>query len=339
MDNNDKQRDFAEWLKENPVSSDLPAIKPEEMLICRKCGRKTPPTRPTCFYCGNELPISEIKTQSVKLHLRKLEDWEKGFNIVIFGDTANLDAEQLPNTARFLELEKEDLAKILSSGKSLPVARVESENQAKIIVENLQEAGIASRIVSDESLKTDIPTKRLRGIEFFEDRIILRLFNTEEVIEVKNQDLALIVVGAVYERKIESVESFKKKERGKVLDSSETGNDEIVIDLFPQNDAIGFRIEMNGFDFSCLGAGKSMLAKENLKKLAAEFRTNFAAAKFDADYSAIRAELGRVWEIREVANLGGVDRLSFGKFKRTNTITISNLPQFTKYARLQKHLL
>lgn len=338
--NENSERDFAEWLKESPAAaSDLPIVKPEEMLTCGKCGRKTPPTRPQCFYCGNELPLAEIKTRSVKLKLRRLEDWEKGFNIIVSASYAELEGEKIVTAARLLELESEDLAKISASRKTLPVARVETENQARIILERLSELGFESRVVTDEMLKPETPARRLRGIEIFENKLILKLFNNAEIAEINLADIALIVVGAIFERKIESIESIRKKECGKILDSSEIGSDEMLIDLYPKDDFTGFRIEMKGFDFSCLGAEKSLLAKENIKKLAEKLKFLASAAKFDDDYIKIRAELGRIWEASEITDAGGVDRKSFGKFQRTNTLIINNLLQFTKYSRLQKQIL
>lgn len=339
MENTDENNLADEWLKELAATNDLPAFKPEEMLVCEKCGRKTPPTRANCFYCGALLPISELQTEYFKLNARKLESWEKGFNVVFVKQNENFDSANLTEAAKFLSFENEDLQKILINGRAFPFARVESENEAAIIVEKLAKSNIESKIIDDKQLKTEIQTRRLRGIEFFDDRVVLILFNADETFQLRYDDLALIVVGTIYERKIESVESVKRKERGKVLDSSETGTDEILIDLYPHDDEIGYRIESNGFDFSCLEHEKGILARENMKRLAEKIKNLFPNAAYDDDYQKIRVGLGKVWEVEEKSSAGGLGRKSFGSFRRTNTLTISNASQFTRYSRMQKQVL
>lgn len=335
-----KEKDSSDrWLKDLPVSNEIQSFKPEEMLVCEKCGRKSPPTRVNCFYCGTALPASELQSQILKPNLRKLESWEKGFNIIFLKRNESLDTAKLAELAHFLEFENTDLQKIIESKKSLPLARVESKIEAEVIAEKLAENNIESRIVGDEQLKLETATRRLRGIEFFDDKLVLILFNNDETAEIKFEDLALIIVGAVFERKIESIESIKRKDQRKILDSSETGTDELLIDIYPQNDFVGYRIASKGFDFSCLGKDKTLLAKENMKQLAEILKTISPNAGYDNDYSQIRAELGKVWEVGEINNAGGVNRKSFGSFRRTNTITISNLSQFTRYSRLQQQIL
>lgn len=328
-----------QWLKDLPVSGEIQAFKPEEMITCEKCGRKSPPTRTSCFYCGFALPVADLQKTFAKPSLRKLESWEKGFNVILLNQIKSPDSQNITELAGFLGLENEDLQKILLTKKSLPLARLESSTEAEVIVEKLASDNLDSRIVGDEQLKLAVAPRRLRGIEFFEQRIALVLFNTDELVEINFEDLSLIVVGTIFERKIESTESIKRKEKGKILDSSETGTDELVIDIYSENDEIGYRMESSGFDFSCLGQDKGWLARENMMRLAEKLKSVLPNAKYDNDYLKIRAELGKIWEVEAVNNAGGVGRKSFGKYRRTNTLTVSNESQFTRYSRLQKRIL
>lgn len=339
MENTDEKNLTEQWLKDLAPTSDLPGFKSSEMLVCEKCERKTPPTRPTCFYCGAPLPVSKLQTEHLKLNLRKLEIWEKGFNVVFVKGENDFDFKNQAETAKLLSFENEELQKILTTAKALPLARLESENEATILVHKLTKDNIDCRIISDKQLKPETPVRRLRGIEFFEDRAMLILFSGDEAFELKYDALAVIVVGAIYERKIESIESIKRKERGKILDSSETGTDELLIDIYPHDDEIGYRIESNGFDFSCLENEKGILVRENMKRLAEKLKTVFPEAAYDDNYGKVRAELGKIWEVDEISSAGEVGRRSLGKFKRTNTLTISNSSQFTRYSRLQKQVL
>jgi len=327
------------WLKDLPAKSEPQGFKPEEMATCEKCGRTSPPTRAACFYCGANLPASELQDKYLKLNLRKLEEWEKGFNVIFLPGEKKFDTTKLSEIAAFLKFENEDLQKIIEAEKPLPLARCESRVEAEIIAKRLAENEIESKIVGDEQLELETVTRRLRGIEIFDDIFVFILFNADEIAEIKFEDVALIVVGAFFERRIESIESIRRKAEKKVLDSSETGTDELLIDIYPKENLNGYRIESKGFDFSCLGAEKSLLARENMKKLAEMLRSLSPNAGFDNDYLRVRAELGKVWEVQEKTDAGGVNRPMLSGFKRTNITTINNLTQFTRYSRLQRHLL
>lgn len=326
-----------QWLKDLPVQAEAEGFKPEEMATCPKCGRKSPPTRAACFYCGAQLTLSEAQSRFLKPNLRKLEPWEKGFNVIY------VPGEQAPETsgselARLLSIEKEETRKLLETKKTLPVARVESAPEAEILITRLKDLGLESRVVSDESLKLETVPRRLRGVEFLNDKLILILFNVDEVVEVPVEDLALIVTGAFFERKIEATESLKRKKENKVLDSSEVSSDELLIDIYPKNDSVGYRIELAGFDFSCLGDEKGWLAKDNMQKLLQKLRLIANQTKFDDDYLRIRGELGRVWEVDQRSDTGAVDRKALGVYQRKNITTINNLSQFTRYSRLMSIL-
>jgi len=148
----------------------------------------------------------------------------------------------------------------------------------------------------------------------------------------------LIVSGAIFQKAVESTESRKKGE-SKILDATETASDESLIDIYGQHDAHGYRILTKGFDFSCLGAEKGILARENIKKLAGKLRSAAPNAKFVDDYLAVRNVLGAIWEIEQRKDSQGLTRQRFGKFDLSNISSSNNLQQFTKYSRLQRHLL
>lgn len=328
-----------QWLKDLPLSAENPAFSPEEMIVCQKCGRTNPPTRLDCLYCAAALEISEAQNACLKLKLRKLENWEKGFNIIYSPDAAASDEDRANRAARILQCDENFLRQIFAAGKALPLARVESAKEAEIIEKQLTEIGVKTRIVSDENLLVEKLPRRLRRIEFAADKIQLALFNRDEIVEISKNDLALIVTGAIFERKIEATETRAKKSDNKIVQTSETASDEFLIDLYSRDDAVGFRIFANGFDFSCLDAEKEIVAAKNLKTLARKLRENAPNAKFVDDYLENRADLGYVWTIDEKKDSQGVKREGFGKFYLGNVTTINNLLQFTKYSRLQSQIL
>jgi len=327
------------WLDDLPIQTENPAFQSNEMIACAKCERANPPNRLKCLYCGAELEISDAQSQNLKPNLRKLELWEKGFNLIllrnseIFGDTKTAEI------AKLLKIEKEILRKIFESKKTLPLARAESEKEAEVTQKCLQNLGIETRILGDETLGIEKPARRLRGIEFIDGKLIFILFNQDEIVEIRNGDLALIVTGAIFERRIEATEKYNKKGENKILEATETASDDTLIDIYSRQDSVGYRILARGFDFSGLETEKGILAKDNIKKLTEKLRESAPNAKFVNDYLGNRELLANVWEIEQKSNSQGLKRESFGKYNLGNITTVTNLSQFTKFSRLQWHLL
>jgi len=328
-----------DWLKDLPVQTENIAFKPDEMITCAKCERLNPPTRLKCFYCGDELAVTDAQGKFIKPNLRKLEIWEKGFNVIFTQSSQALDETKLAETAALLKLEKDILEKLTESTSPLPLVRVESQREAEVLQTRLREISVETLILSDETLAVEKPPRRLRGIEFIDDKLILILFNQDEIIEIQSDDFALIVTGAISERKIAATEKYNKKGENKILDTSETASDETLIDIYSRRDSAGFRIYSKGFDFSCLGEAKEILAKDNIKKLVDKLRDYAAQAKYVDDYLPNRSILANIWEVEQRTDSQGLKREGFGKFNLGNVTTVSNLSQFTKYSRLQWHLL
>jgi hypothetical protein len=309
------------------------------MIVCRRCERQNPPTRLRCLYCNAELEFDAAQTRFIKPVLRKLEAWEKGFNLIYLPTENDLSEPQQTEITKQTRMEKAVLQKISEARTPLPLARAESVKEAEIIKQNLSKIGVETLVLSDENLTVEKFPKRLRGIEFGAGKLRLKLFNTDEIVEIPGEDLILIVTGAVFERRIEATEKRSRKGENKLLNATETASDEMLIDLYSRDDSAGLRIEQNGFDFSCLGADKKMLAAENLKALIEKLRDFAPNARFVDDYLKIRAVLGNVWEVEERKDSKGLVREKFGKFNLGNVTTVNNLAQFTKYSRLQRHLL
>ncbi len=319
-----------------PVQSEQIAYRPEELISCGRCARANPPTRLKCFYCAAELEIAPERRAAIVPVLRKLEPWEKGFNLILRPAAAGEDAAR--ELARLLQLEPDAARQVLEAGKALPVARVESGREADILAERLRALGAEISIVADESLAADNPPRRLRGLEFVGDRLILRLFNGDEAIETASRDWRVFVAGAIFEKAVEATEQRKKGE-SKILDATETASDETLLDIYDGTDAIGYRVLTKGFDFSCLGAEKSLLARENIRRLADKLRRFAPQAKLVDDYLSVRELLGLVWEIDQRRDSKGLRRHGFGRLEFANTLSTSNRRQFTRYSRLQRQIV
>lgn len=339
MDTREENQPAFESLKDSPVQTENIAYSSEEMIACGKCLRANPPNRLKCLYCGGQLEFSDEQTAFLKPVLRKLEAWEKGFNLIYMPDDSNeIDERKIKEISRMTRHEKEVLEKLFEAQKPLPLARAESEKEAAIVKQRFEESGIQTVLLSDEKLAVENPPKRLRGMEFSDDTILLRIFNTDEVFEARSEDLLLVVTGAVFQKRVEATEKHNKRGENALLNASETATDERLFDIYFNGNDTGFRIEQKGFDFSCLGQEKSLLAAENIKRLVKKLKAFAPKAKLVEDYLQIRAALGNVWEIAERRDSKGLVRKGLGKFNLGNVTFVSNLEQFTKYSRMLNNI-
>lgn len=326
--------------KDLPVQTENIAYASDEMIECEKCRRANPPNRLKCLYCGAELEFSDAQTGFIKPVLRKLEAWEKGFNLIFLPDEfSKIDAEKLREINRMTRIETETLQKLFESKTPLPLARAESEKEAEIVRRRFEENGIKTALLSDEKLAVETPPVRLRGLEFSDDKIYLINFNTDDVFEKSREDLELIVGGAIFQKRVEATEKRNKKGENSLLGATETATDEKLFDIYFRGDDAGFRVQQNGFDFSCLEDEKGILAAENIPKLAKKLKSFAPDAKLIEDYLPNRFVVGKVWEIAERKDSKGLVRENFGKFNLGNVTTVSNLEQFTKYSRMLKNIL
>ena len=311
------------------------AFKADEMIACAKCGKANPPNRASCLYCATPIELPEERRLEAKLNLRPLENWEKGFNIVFMPSADDRDTAGM---ASYLSIDRGVLREMLSATRPFPIARIESEAEAVIAVQQLGKFGLLATIVGDEILQADKLPIRLRGIEFRDSSIVVTAFNTGEKTEIGSEDVRMVVAGSVIESKRESVEKRKKKGT-KLLQEIETASDEKLLDFYCGSDMIGFRVPTKGFDFSCLGAEKGLLAAENMDRLLERLFKFSPTAKMIEEYGAVANVLSTVWELDRRKDFQGLTRTGIGRAGFGNVVWTSNLTQFTKDSRLQRHLL
>ncbi len=312
------------------------AFKPGEMLPCAACGRMNPPNRLKCLYCSNELEIKPENATLIKPNLRKLEGWERGYNVILRESVA-ANRFPLANTASFLSMDPDDLSVILDAAEPLPLIRVESRTEADVLVIGLARLGLQCSILADADMADDRLPVRLSNIEVREAGIALTDFNTHKVTEI--DDLALLIPGILTTNKVDSLEKKGRGGKTKVIDETATALDESILDLYSRQDPVGFRVHLTGFDFSCLGDDKGLIAVENMRRLIVLLKEHAPNARLVSDYKKVRRALGQVWEIEARKDPQGLKRSGFGKREFGTVASTSNLWQFTKYSRLQWHLL
>jgi hypothetical protein len=336
----DDQSDNAQqWLKDLPVTAETPGFKPEEMVACEKCSRQNPPTRLKCFYCGEQLSLGSAQAELAAPTLRQMEVWEKGFNVILTGKHQPLPGDDIGGIAKLLKREAPEIKSILDKNEALPLVRTDSLAEAEIIRQRLLKSGVETFIWPDEEAGLDQLIRRLRGLEIGEDLITFLPFNKGAAETLPREDLVLMVTGSIFAKRITSTEKRRKNEEKQVVESSETSADEPVIDIYGKDDGIGWRVQTTGFDFSCLGTEKSLLAVENIKRLVGFISGKAPNAKVVSDYLKVRSTLGRVWENGQKMASHKWQRESMGKFHFDNVTAVDNVAQFTKYSRLQWRLL
>ncbi|NOT47867.1 MAG: hypothetical protein HOP17_08990, partial [Acidobacteria bacterium] len=253
----------------------------DQMIACTKCGKSNPPNRANCLYCASSLANFVDSLGGPKLNLRQLENWENGFNVV---QVSRIQTADTATIAKFLGHHQENLEDLLGATNCIPLARLESESDAAIARDHLTQLGLDVRIVTDVVLKVGKPNVRARSVDFLSEGICVTSFNTGETKTFSSDQIALIVIGTVFESKHESVEKRKKKGERKAILETATSTDDLVVDLYGSADEQGWRIMAKGFDFSGLGSEKALLAGDNMTRLLGKIRTFASAAKFVDEY-------------------------------------------------------
>ena len=316
---------------------------PEQLVACARCSRANAPTRMNCLYCGSPLPRNEESAALLRPTLRKLEEWEQGYNVVLLprGDQG-IAAEWLAEAADLLKLEVKHLRECFAARRSLPVARTASGEEAGLILKRLGAFGLSAEVFDDEALGFEVPQRRVRALELAPDALLLWASREEAPGRVPWERIALLALGRVTRRRLEVEErqgGFRR--RGEIVDSRELSTDEAVLDLytFEEGDGAGWRFRADRLDYSCLGARKSLTAGENFKTLAALLRERAAGAAYDDEYARLRPLLAPVWPPSEENESQGVRRESVGRYNREAVTVISNEAQFTRYTRLLSRLV
>jgi hypothetical protein len=343
----------------------------EQMVACESCARANPPTRMNCLYCGATLPFNEATAALRRPALRPLEEWEQGFNVVLLPRaTGATRAEQTPaaltaardeqrdsrderpdapveqtdslaEAAALLRLETDALREMLGARVALPLARAAKLEEAMFIEERLRALGFGVEIVPDEVLAVETsPPARVRRLEFEEEGLKGWSGVGGEARAVGWDEVALLVRGHLFAKRVEVEEGRGRLGMEKSLvEAREMFEDESVLDVFTNSAGGGahWRIAADNFDYTSLGARKTLLARENFLTLVETLRTRAVAAPYDDEYRRLRHLLAAAWPLSERTASGGLRRERPGKFNVEAVTHISNETQFTRYARLRLH--
>jgi hypothetical protein len=320
---------------------DRRAFSREELIACERCGRASPPTRMKCLYCGATLPAAEGGEDRRRPALKPLEEWERGFNVVLApraGGDSDPRGGALAEAASLARVEPEQLSEMLAATTALPLARTGERAEAELLERRLTGLGLKVEIVADEDLAVESePPRRVRKIEFDEEGVTGLSRVGGEARRAGWGEIVVIVVGRIFKKRIEVEERQRRRTGSEVVESRELVEDEGVIDLHFGESPAGWRIMAEGFDYSCLGARKGLLASENFARLGEEFRALSRRAAFDDSYRRVRHLLQFAWSPTQQTGAGGVRRARPGRVSTEAITNVSNEAQFTRYSRLLRH--
>jgi hypothetical protein len=322
-----------------PGGTDAPRpFAPEQMVACDACLRANAPTRMSCLYCGAPLPATKESAALRRPSLKKLEEWEQGFNVVTLPlASESPPPEALDEASSLLRLDAARLRESVCAGRSLPLARASTADEAELIVERLGALGIRAEVFADESLAKR--PARARAFDFEDDALVCRTGPDAEPRRVPWPEVALLVTGRIVSRRVEVAERKSGfGGRSEVVEARELASDEAVLDVYAASAGEGFRVMSGGFDYSCLGEAKGLLAAGNFGALVRELRARAHTAAYDEDYARLRPLLSGAWPAAEHTESLGIRRERPGRFNTEAVTTVSNEGQFTRYARLL-HLL
>jgi hypothetical protein len=321
---------------DGPVLPNEPqGFSAEQMIRCDECLRANPPTRVNCLYCGTALPLTEESARLRKPSLRQPEKHEVGFNS-IFVSIANEGS--ITEASKLLRLAEDKLDDIINSKERLPLARTASPDEARLVVERLQELGITVQTLSDDELglKPEAVV-RPRSFTFQNESVVINHTGGRESVEIPWSSFRLIVSGRLFVSKVEVQERMSRKTEKEILDTSQFFSDELVFDLYADPHEQTWRIGATSFDFSCLQDEKTLVSGENLNRLRGVIASRAPNCRRDDSYLEVRQRLECVWPMEQETYSQGWRRERPGKYSLGAATVNSNETQFTRYSRLLRY--
>ena len=311
------------------------------MIRCEECLRANPPTRVSCLYCVAPLPLTETSARLIKPVLRPPEKHQLGYNNILLPDDQAVADSVIAGAAALLKLSAENVRQVMSQNVPLPVARTASREESELVTERLRDLGLQCLTVSDDDLElsfSENPVRRVRSMMFDDVSLIIQQAGAAERTKVSWSDIRLILMGRLFETRLEITERMTRKTENEIIDTSEFFRDEDVIDFYTAEQSSTWRIGANGFDFSCLGREKALVVNENLGKLRALIIEKSANAQVDDSYARVRNLLELAWTTQPETQSSGWRRERPGKLSVGVSTIRSNETQFTRYSRLRYYL-
>jgi hypothetical protein len=313
-----------------------------EMVACEICQRRNPPTRANCLYCAAILPATDNAglpepERASAAAAKPTLDVDSGFYVVLAAhQTGAIDESSLVEIAGLLNFSTAEIKSAMNLGGPAPLLRAARFEQATQLNAKLQALGIEADIIPADTLNLELPTQRIRALEFSDADLAATLLTGEKV-SVPWSDLILIVSGHLLVNRKERKER-QRRGRSKPVDSRELFSDESLIDLYTGAADPGWRISPSSFDFSCLGSEKALTAFENLATLIKLLKMRAPHVEVDDAYRRLRPVLANIWPLESQTKKGERRRSGVGKVDVDTITTTDNEVQFQSYSRLLQRM-
>ena len=323
-----------------PIEPSEPqGFAPDQMIRCEECLRANPPTRVACLYCNTPLAVTEASARLRKPVLRPPEKHQTAYNTVLLPTDLKLSDEVVSEAAELLKLSADNLKRMIAEQVPLPVACTASREEAELVFDRLGNVGLQTIVLSDDELGTsDMSVKRIKSMVIDDQLATLQQAGTRDQMEIRWDNVVLIVAGRLFVRRVEIQERKTRRAENEILQSSEFSSDEAVIDFYTSTHAQTWRVAANGFDFSCLGSKKTLIANENILRLQQVIAGNAPHSRVDDSYKRLRNMLDLVWPSQQEIESSGWRRERPGKLSVGLATTNSNETQFTRYSRLLRYV-
>jgi hypothetical protein len=321
-----------------------PEAKPQsfaitEMITCEECLRNNPPTRTNCLYCGAQLSVGEYarEQKTTPEPVSEPDFIGPGFHVVLVPGQAKAPAEvSLKEIAALLRMQTNEIESVVGLNRPIPLLRSATFEEGTRMADRLRELGVEVSVLPEDGLELDVPTRKIRSLELSEECLKAHL-TIGGPVSIDWSELSLMVAGRLLVSRRESEE--RQGRRGsKPVDSRELFSDEPLVDLYRKSDAVGFRISVNSFDFSCLGDRKAMTAFENLATVINLVKTRAPGIEFDDSYRSLRTVLNNVWPLEPQTRKGEWRRSGVGKVDVSTITILDNENQFNTYSRLRQQI-
>jgi len=336
-----------------------------ELIACPKCSRKNNPLRAKCMYCGEELPVTDslkkdLSSQGAKMRERdpniqldplsqmttQFQQTLAGFNVVLLRVEEDKYSMASDAVATLGFNTSSEIKPLLSLNRPIPVARYQSEAEARLAEGQLQAQQLPALVVKDEELQIDKPNRRIKKLAINViggTTFTLTIDGFDEEVTINPSDIVLIVEGRVRFYESDATEentSFGKTAR-EIIEATEYVSEQILLDIYTRSLENSFRIRAESFDYSGLGSKMKLTALENLRVLQGILRDLAKDAIYDTAFKQATKFLEPIWPYTQRQQSWGLKRkmIGTGKVATRSVHYKDNELQFSRYSRLYYKLL
>lgn len=307
-----------------------------DTVLCPSCGRKNGLRRTACIYCGVVLPVTDFSAGVQVPNLAHVEDWERGYTVVLAPlDTDGPTERQVTRLAEIARLDDATARAVIETRLSLPIVRVATEDEARLVARLLGEAEFGTTILDDNVLRLRELSRRVREVRIGDDSIDL-LVLWGDWVRVERDAIQIIVEGRIVDSTVEILEgSGRKRGTLDVQDTSQYFQESYAIDVYAGSIDESFRLKPDIIDYTCLGIVPSPMLEANIAELSRQLRQWVGPSRYDGAYRQVAKLLEPAWPPTSRVSSGGQRRRGdFKKYTRSS-VTTEALAQFTRYSRMR----